>query len=75
MSRSSNDTHAIVLRRSSPVDLSAPGALFGLWLFDSDTILAYEAPSELLSAGLEVIIAKHWSKGLQSKKTRPRRRM
>lgn len=69
MSRSSSDTHAIVLRRSAPLDLSEHGALFGLWLFGSDTILACEAPSDLVSAGLEAIITKHWSKGLQSKKT------
>jgi hypothetical protein len=71
MSRQSTDTHAIVLRRSAPVDLSAQGALFGLWLSGNDTFLAYEAPNDLVSAGIEVIINKHWSKGFQSKKTDP----
>jgi hypothetical protein len=69
MSRVSLDTHAIVLRRDAPVDLSEAGDLFGLWLFGSDTILAYEAPNDLISGGIEEIIGKHWSKGLQSKKT------
>lgn len=45
MSRSSIDTHAIVLRRSPPIDLSEPSALFRL--FGNDIILAYEAPFDL----------------------------
>jgi len=61
-----SDTHAIVLRRSPPIDLSEPSALFRLF----GKISSWRTKHHLISAGgLEVIIAKHWSKGLQSTKT------
>lgn len=45
------DTSAILIRRAPPEDLSAPGALFGLWLVGGDSFIAYDAPADLIDEG------------------------
>jgi hypothetical protein len=65
-----NQMNAIVLRRAPPADFSAC-PLFALWLTLADTIAAYAAPQDLLDGGIEDIVRKHWSRGLQEKKAGP----